>query len=101
MAFSENINYKNKKATKRKAAGTVDDIPEKQNKKDAASNGVIEVVFSFDTTGSMYACLSEVRRGIKDAIKRLKAEIPGRFFQYPNFLFFFFKRYTQMFLVYI
>ena len=85
MTFSENVNYKNNKATKRKAAET-DDVPEKQNKKDATSNGVIEVVFSFDTTGSMYACLSEVRRGIKDAIKRLKAEIPGRFFQYPNFI---------------
>jgi hypothetical protein len=85
LAFSENINNKNNKATKRTAAETIDDIPEKQNKKDATSNGVIEVVFSFDTTGSMYACLSEVRRGIKDAIKRLKAEIPGRFFQYPSF----------------
>ena len=37
----------------------------------------VEVVFSFDTTGSMYACLAEVRRGIKEAIRRLKREVPG------------------------
>ena len=64
------------KATKRKSQeATDDDVPVKQNKKDAG--GLVEVVFSFDTTGSMYACLSEVRRSIKDAIKRLKREIPG------------------------
>ncbi len=34
--------------------------------------------FSFDTTGSMYACLNEVRRGVKEAIRRLKRDIPGR-----------------------
>jgi hypothetical protein len=26
----------------------------------------------------MYACLGEVRRGVKEAIKRLKKDIPGR-----------------------
>ena len=39
--------------------------------------GKVEVIFSFDTTGSMYACLSENRRSIKEAIQRLKAEVPG------------------------
>ena len=38
---------------------------------------VVEVVFSFDTTGSMYACLAEVRRGIKEAVRRLQREVPG------------------------
>ena len=41
------------------------------------NRGLVEVVFSFDTTGSMYACLAEVRRGIKEAIRRLKREVPG------------------------
>jgi hypothetical protein len=36
------------------------------------------LVCSFDTTGSMYACLNEVRRGVKAAIKRLKKDIPGK-----------------------
>lgn len=78
-------NFEKKKndevATKRKAASTDDDeeeeteTPSKVTKK--SGGGGVEVVFSFDTTGSMYACLSEVRRGIKDAIKRLKKEVPG------------------------
>ena len=37
----------------------------------------IEVVFSFDTTGSMYPCLTQVRRKIKDTVSRLLDEIPG------------------------
>src|SRR5438128_1244218 len=37
----------------------------------------IEVVFSFDTTGSMYPCLTQVRRKIKETVTRLMAEIPG------------------------
>lgn len=37
----------------------------------------IEVTFSFDTTGSMYPCLTQVRRNIKNSIDRLFAEIPG------------------------
>lgn len=31
----------------------------------------IEVVFSFDTTGSMYPCLTQVRRKIKSTVTRL------------------------------
>lgn len=37
----------------------------------------IEVVFSFDTTGSMYPCLTQVRRNIGDMVERLFAEIPN------------------------
>jgi hypothetical protein len=37
----------------------------------------IEVVFSFDTTGSMYPCLTQVRRKVGDTVKRLMKEIPG------------------------
>ncbi len=36
----------------------------------------IEVVFSFDTTGSMYPCLTQVRRKIKETVTRLIGEIP-------------------------
>lgn len=36
----------------------------------------IEVVFSFDTTGSMYPCLTQVRRKIKSTATRLVEEIP-------------------------
>ena len=37
----------------------------------------IEIVFSFDTTGSMYPCLTQVRRKIKHTVNRLLNEIPG------------------------
>ena len=37
----------------------------------------IEVVFSFDTTGSMYPCLTQVRRKVGETVKRLMKEIPG------------------------
>lgn len=37
----------------------------------------VEVVFSFDTTGSMYPCLTQVRRKIKNTVTRLMGEIPG------------------------
>ena len=36
-----------------------------------------DVVISFDTTGSMYPCLSEVRRNIKMITERLFKEIPN------------------------
>jgi hypothetical protein len=38
---------------------------------------MIEIVFSFDTTGSMYPCLTQVRRKLKSTITRLLDEIPG------------------------
>lgn len=37
----------------------------------------IEVVFSFDTTGSMYPCLTQVRRKIGSTVARLMKEVPG------------------------
>ncbi|MFO0846445.1 MAG: WGR domain-containing protein [Gemmataceae bacterium] len=37
----------------------------------------VEVVFSFDTTGSMYPCLTQVRRNVKNTVTRLYEEIPG------------------------
>lgn len=37
----------------------------------------IEVVFSFDTTGSMYPCLTQVRRSVQQTITRLFNEIPS------------------------
>ncbi|MDF5714604.1 MAG: hypothetical protein PUP93_12125 [Rhizonema sp. NSF051] len=39
------------------------------------SSSNIEVVFSFDTTGSMYPCLTQVRRKIKETVTRLINEI--------------------------
>ncbi len=40
------------------------------------ADNTIEVVFSFDTTGSMYPCLTQVRRNIKTTVTRLMKEIP-------------------------
>lgn len=37
----------------------------------------IEVVFSFDTTGSMFPCLAQVRETIKENVTRLFEEIPN------------------------
>lgn len=37
----------------------------------------IDIVFSFDTTGSMYPCLSEVRRKVAATAARLFGEIPN------------------------
>ena len=37
----------------------------------------VEVVFSFDTTGSMYPCLAQVRKKLGGAVSRLMKEIPG------------------------
>jgi hypothetical protein len=36
-----------------------------------------DIVFSFDTTGSMSQCIREVRRKVKDTVLRLFNEIPG------------------------
>jgi hypothetical protein len=41
------------------------------------SGRTVEIVFSFDTTGSMYPCLTQARRSIASTIKRLHQEIPG------------------------
>lgn len=39
--------------------------------------GPLQVVFSFDTTGSMAAALTEVRTRISEMLKRLQDDIPG------------------------
>ncbi len=39
--------------------------------------GPLEVVFTFDTTGSMYGCLAEVRKRVQDVITRLFTDIPA------------------------
>ncbi|XP_046566708.1 uncharacterized protein LOC124275270 [Haliotis rubra] len=39
--------------------------------------GLMEIVFSFDTTGSMNACLTEIRGRLQDIIQRLQADIPA------------------------
>ena len=39
--------------------------------------GKVEVVFSFDTTGSMYPCLTQVRKKVKTTVKRLFKDLPG------------------------
>ncbi len=39
--------------------------------------GNVEVVFSFDTTGSMYPCLTQVRKKVKTTVKRLFKDLPG------------------------
>ncbi len=40
-------------------------------------DNAIEVVFSFDTTGSMYPCLTQVRKKVGATVSRLMKEIPG------------------------
>lgn len=37
----------------------------------------IEVIFSFDTTGSMYPCLTQVRRVVKETVNRLFKDVPS------------------------
>jgi transcriptional regulator with XRE-family HTH domain len=39
-------------------------------------NDDIDIVFTFDTTGSMYPCLTQVRRYIHDTARRLFSDIP-------------------------
>ena len=39
--------------------------------------GLLEVAISFDTTGSMYGVLEEVRAKVKDLAQRLQSDIPG------------------------
>ncbi|XP_060069075.1 uncharacterized protein LOC132549169 [Ylistrum balloti] len=39
--------------------------------------GLMEIVFSFDTTGSMSSILEEVQGRLQDMIQRLQADIPG------------------------
>lgn len=36
-----------------------------------------EIAISFDTTGSMYSCLEEVRKQLREMVQDLKRDIPG------------------------
>ena len=37
----------------------------------------IDMMVSFDTTGSMYPCLTQVRRNVSELVTRLFKEVPG------------------------
>jgi len=43
----------------------------------AGSSSNVEIVFSFDTTGSMSACLAQVRNKVKETVTRLTKDIPN------------------------
>ncbi len=43
----------------------------------AAGTNAVEVVITFDTTGSMYPCLTQVRRNVREMIADLFRSIPG------------------------
>lgn len=43
----------------------------------ASDRPLMEIAFSFDTTGSMYGCLEEIRARLTDIVQRLQADIPG------------------------
>jgi hypothetical protein len=43
---------------------------------DDAKGAPLDVLISFDTTGSMYACISEVRKNTKELVTRLFRELP-------------------------
>eukprot|EP00004_Rigifila_ramosa_P014742 TRINITY_DN3377_c1_g3_i2.p1 TRINITY_DN3377_c1_g3~~TRINITY_DN3377_c1_g3_i2.p1 ORF type:complete len:291 (+),score=75.05 TRINITY_DN3377_c1_g3_i2:299-1171(+) len=42
----------------------------------AAASGDIDIVFSFDTTGSMMAALTEVRKRVSETVERLMKDLP-------------------------
>lgn len=68
---------KTKRATKAEPETKEENSKNIKTSSTKSNIGPIEIAFSFDTTGSMYACLSEVRRRIKATITRLKRDIPG------------------------
>jgi len=41
-----------------------------------SAGGPVEIVFSFDTTGSMYPCLNQVKKNITQVVRRLFGDIP-------------------------
>lgn len=55
----------------------MDTTMEKSEKSEVTKTQTYDVVFSFDTTGSMYPCIREVRRNVEEIVKRLFEEIPG------------------------
>ena len=68
---------KRKPDTKDDTSTGSEDSAAAEKKARTSGNPVVEVVFSFDTTGSMYACLAEVRRGVAAAVRRLRREVAG------------------------
>ena len=42
-----------------------------------AAGSPLDLVFSFDTTGSMYSCLAEVRKNLENMITRILTDIPN------------------------
>jgi hypothetical protein len=61
-----------------KDVGTVKGHSDKIRKvvKDAATSEVIDVMISFDTTGSMYPCLQQVRNNVAGLVQDLFKDIP-------------------------
>ncbi len=43
----------------------------------ADTKALLDIVFSFDTTGSMYACLGLVRTKVEQTVKQLLQDVPG------------------------
>jgi hypothetical protein len=41
-----------------------------------SESSAVEIVFSFDTTGSMSSCLGEVRKKVSETCARLMKDIP-------------------------
>lgn len=59
-------------------------ISRKESSRQAASmlvplppGGLVEIAFSFDTTGSMSSALNEVKGRIKDIVQKLQSDVPG------------------------
>jgi hypothetical protein len=52
-------------------------VEQKSSKSNESDKRDVEVVFSFDTTGSMYPCLTQVRREIQTCTERLFRDIPS------------------------
>jgi len=52
-------------------------MAKKKATKKTAKTEAIEVIFSFDTTGSMYPCLTQVRRNVGNMVKKLFKQIPN------------------------
>ncbi|CAH1788714.1 unnamed protein product [Owenia fusiformis] len=61
---------------------TVDEALDEQKKEEVISSfdaggRNVEVVFCFDTTGSMYSCLTQVRAKVRESVTRLLHDIPN------------------------
>ena len=58
-------------------SATVDTQAERIAMSFSTPPAALEIVFSFDTTGSMYGYLEEIRGRVQDLIQRLQADIPA------------------------